>query len=255
MKKTIALSVLCAAMLCCAEAGAQLVIGGGFLNRNANVHTTMAYKDSSSVTKMGLGQGYYGGVTFNYDIWKGVGVALGTYYSYSKHEEKYTETIGAWEYRYSAWYEQKELSIPLLATYRHEFFPEFFTTAYFGPVARIGLSVKGHKQRVGVDDVVDWEDDIDFYAKNDKGESKWRKFDLGFMIGTGVQYYGVRFDIGYSFGLMERSNEGLVKLPDLNNAQAIDNAQIINHARYESIIVGHFFVGLSYSFLNDIYNK
>ena len=65
----------------------------------------------------------------------------------------------------------------------------------------------------------------------------------------------MRFDIGYSFGLMERSNEGLVKLPDLNNAQAIDNAQIINHARYESIIVGQFFVGLSYSFLNDIYNK
>lgn len=244
MKKTIALSVLCAALLCCAEAGAQLVIGGGFLNRNANVKTTMAYQDSSFNTRMGLGQGYYGGVTFNYDIWKGVGVSLGTYYSYSKHEETYTETIGSWEYRYSAWYEQKEISIPILATYRHEYFREFFASAYLGPVARIGLSVKGHKQRVSsYDDMVDWEEDIDFYAKNDNGESVWRKFDLGFMIGTGVQYYGVRFDIGYSFGLLERSNEGIKNIKDYEKA------------RYESMLVGHFFVGLSYSFLNDIYNK
>ena len=243
MKKTIALSVLCAAMLCCAEAGAQLVIGGGFLNRNANVHTTMPHLDSSFTTKMGLGQGYYGGVTFNYDIWKGVGVSLGTYYSYSKHEEAFSEAIGVWEYKYSAWYEQKELEIPMLATYRHEFFREFYTWAYLGPVVRVGLSVQGHKQRKGVDDIVDWEEDIDFYAKDDNGESKWRKFDLGFMIGTGVQYYGARFDIGYSFGLLERSNEG------------IRNAMDATLARYESVLVGHFFVGLSYSFLNDIYNK
>ena len=238
MKKTIALSVLCAALLCCAEAGAQLVIGGGFLNRNANMKTTMAYQDSSYRTRMGVGKGYYGGVTFNYDIWKGVGVSLGTYYSYSKHEETYTETIGSWEYRYSAWYEQKEISIPILATYRHEYFREFFASAYLGPVARIGLSVKGHKQRVSsYDDLVDREEDIDFYAKDDNGESRWKRFDLGFMIGTGVQYYGARFDIGYSFGLLERSNEG------------------IKNGRYESVLVGHFFVGLSYSFLNDIYNK
>lgn len=237
MKKTIALSVLCAALMCCAEAGAQLVIGGGFLNRNANMQTTKPYQDTSYTTKMGLGKGYYGGVTFNYDIWKGVGVSLGTYYSYSKHEETYRETIGAWEYKYSAWYEQKELSIPLLATYRHEFFREFYASAYFGPVARIGISVLGNKERKGIDDIVDREEEINFYAKDDNGESKWKKFDLGFMIGTGVQYYGARFDIGYSFGMLERSNEG------------------IKNGRYDSMLVGHFFVGLSYSFLNDIYNK
>jgi hypothetical protein len=244
MKKTIALSVLCAALLCCAEAGAQLVIGGGFLNRNANMKTTMAYQDSSYRTRMGVGKGYYGGVTFNYDIWKGVGVSLGTYFSYSKHEEHYTEAIGSWEYKYSANYEQKEIDVPILGTYRHEFFPEFYTWVYMGPEVRIGLSVLGNKQRVSsYDDVVDWEEPIDFYAKNEKGESIWRKFDIGFMIGTGVQYYGVRFDMGYSFGLLERSNEGIKNVLD------------VQKARYETVLVGHFFVGLSYSFLNDIYNK
>ena len=243
MKKTIALSVLCAAMLCCAEAGAQLVIGGGLLNRNASMKTTFAYQDSSSTTRMGIGKGYYGGVTFNYDIWKGVGVSLGTYFNYSKHEENYIEAIGSWEYKYYAWYEQKELSIPLLATYRHEYFREFFVSAYMGPVFRIGLSVQGNKQRTAVDDIIDWEEPIDFYAKDSIGESYWRRFDLGFMIGTGVQYYGVRFDIGYSFGLVERSNQGIKNVLD------------VNAAKYESMLVGHFFVGLSYSFLNDIYNK
>ena len=63
------------------------------------------------------------------------------------------------------------------------------------------------------------------------------------MIGTGVQYYGVRFDMGYSFGLLERSNEGIKNVLD------------VQKARYETVLVGHFFVGLSYSFLNDIYNK
>jgi hypothetical protein len=53
---------------------------------------------------------------------------------------------------------------------------------------------------------------------------------------------------------MERSNEGLIKIPEEGTTN-INTQDVIQHARYESVIVGHFFVGLSYSFLNDIYNK
>ena len=228
MKKTIASMALLAALALAGAANAQIIINAGFMNKNASVRTTKVSNDSTYDDFRNIGKGYYIGMGYNYVVWKDFGVALGVGYNYTEHNESYSETYGSVKYDYTAWLNTKDLNIPLLITYNRELFPEFFVSGYFGPVFQLGLSAVGERTRVSGDEKE--VTPLDYYAKDDEGVSKWTKYDLGFMVGTGVQYYGARFDIGYNFGILERSGEG------------------IKDGKYESILMGQFFVGIGYGF-------
>lgn len=221
--------VLAAVLAFGGAAQAQVLVGAGFMNKNASVITTKVAKDSTYKSKQNIGKGFYVGAGYNYVIWKGLGAAAGVSFDYCKHEETFTQTFGTVDYNYSAWLKTMDLNIPLLVTYRYEFWYDLLVGyVYAGPVFQIGLSSKGERVRTVIEDVETTP--LDYYAVDSLGQSKHTKFDVGVMIGTSFEAYGARFDIGYSFGLLERSGEG------------------IKDGKYESILMGQFFVGLGYSF-------
>ncbi|MBR3783839.1 MAG: hypothetical protein IKJ78_05205 [Bacteroidales bacterium] len=229
MKKTIALTVLAAALALAGAGRAQVLVNAGFINKNASVITTKVSNDSTYSGWQNIGKGFYVGFGYNFDIWKGIGVAPAVYFNYGKHSEAYSETFGGVDYNYTAWLKTMDLNIPLLITYKYEFWYDLLVgSVYVGPVFQMGLSSKGERVRTVLDEVE--ATPLDYYAADSNGWTKHTKYDLGIMIGTGFQAYGARFDIGYTFGILERSGEG------------------IKDGKYESIIMGQFFVGLGYSF-------
>ena len=240
MKKTIAITVFVVALALAGAARAQVFVGGGYTTKNANVKSTFVNKHDASVdsTKsswQGLGNCYYFGLGYNYTIWKGIGAAAGVAFEYYTHEETKSGVMGSMDFVAKSNVKSMGLSFPLLVTYRHEFYYDLVVgTVYAGPVFQLGLSAKGETE-------VNWPtiDSVevhpfDHYELNDNGESRYRKFNMGIMIGTGIELWGARFDFGYSFGLLEYSNEGL-------------KDREVNY-KYESAITGQFFVGLGYSF-------
>lgn len=229
MKRTIALIVLAAVLAFAGTARAQVLVGAGFMNKNASVITTRVSNDSTYKSKQNIGKGFYVGAGYNYTIKKGIGVAAGVSFDYCKHEETFTQTFGSIDYNYAAWLKTMDLNIPVLATYKYEFWYDLLVGyVYVGPVFQIGLSSKGERTRTVLDEVETTP--LDYYAADTNGWRKHTKFDLGIMIGTSFEAYGARFDIGYNFGILERSGEG------------------IKDGKYESILMGQFFVGLGYSF-------
>ena len=240
MKKTIAITVFVAALALAGAARAQAFLSAGFTSKNASVKSTFVNKNDASVDSAqnswrGLGNGYYFGVGYNYTIWKGIGVATGVTFDYYTHTETKSGIMASMDFAAKTSVKSMGLSFPLLVTYRHEFYYDLVVgKVYAGPVFQLGLSAKGETE-------VSWPSidsvevhPFDHYELDDNGESRYRKFNMGIMIGTGVELWGARFDIGYSFGLLEYSNEGL-KDRELNY-------------KYESVITGQFFVGLGYSF-------
>ena len=240
MKKTIAITVFVAALALAGAARAQVFVNAGFTSKNANVKSTFVNKVSANVdstlsSHRGLGNGFYFGFGYNYTIWNGIGVAAGATFDYYTHKDTRSGIMGSMDFVAKSQVTSMGLSFPLLATYRYEFYYDLVVgKVYAGPVFQLGLSAKGKTE-------VNWPtiDSVevhpfDHYELDDKGESRYRKFNMGIMIGTGIELWGARFDIGYSFGLLEYSNEGL-------------KDREVNY-KYESAITGQFFVGLGYSF-------
>ena len=240
MKKTIAIAVFVAALALAGAARAQVFLDAGFTSKTASVQTTFINKhdvsvDSSFSSRRELGKGFYFMAGYNHVIWKGIGLATGVSFDYCTHSESKSGVMGNMDFAANAQVKSMGLSFPLLVTYRYEFFYDLVVgTVYAGPVFQLGLSSKGET-------TVNWPtiDSVevhpfDHYELDENGESRYRKFNMGIMIGTGLELWGARSDFGYSFGLLEYSNQG-VKNREVN-------------FMYESAITGQFFVGLGYSF-------
>ena len=180
-----------AILLFAGMANAQLSVSAGYTTKN---YTSTTKVGSNTNTKdYTLGGGFYVGGNYALGMSEGLKVAPGLYLTYNTDkavEDGVTTTINT-----------MDLNIPILFSYTYSLGGDLALFAFVGPNIQLGLSAQ-QKIEGTLAGILDGT--YDLYEKDDDGESTFTRFDLGVMVGLGLQYQNFRLEAGYHKGLLDR---------------------------------------------------
>lgn len=212
MRKTYAFIFFIVALLFATQSFAQLSVNVGYANRTMNSHY---YRSNSKVPAdeaiMPLGNGFYAGFTYNYALSKEMGVSAGLYYTYSKKiREGSSESSSGVLYEVKEDTTMKDINLPILFNYKYCISDDLSLFAFAGPNIQVGISALV-KQTIKTSGYPDrymngtHHGKLELYEPFEGGGAGFTRFDVGAMVGLGVQYKHIRLEAGYNMGLLERT--------------------------------------------------
>lgn len=213
-------------MLVAGTASAQLSVNAGYLNGNVKTYSEVNLLGTkiSSDTSASIGGGFYVGGSYNVSLIGGLGVAPGLYFNYLTDTEK--ETILGVNYTDKT--VMMDINVPILINYRLTFGDDFAIFAFAGPNIRFGIV--GDNKITNDFDSKEIEDNLYVKEGGETDAEVLKRFDLGLMVGGGLEFGGFRLEAGYNMGLLDRS------------AYKDDaNTKLDVH-------INNFFVGVGYTF-------
>lgn len=191
MKKVFSFVALAAAMMFAGQAYAQLSVNAGYTSKTFT--STTKYGDNTNTKTYSLGGGFFVGGSYSVGMSDGLNVTPGLYFTYNTDKDEdhgVTTTINT-----------MDLNIPILFSYTYSLSSDLALFAFVGPNIQLGLSAQ-EKVEGTPGGILDGTADL--YEKDDDGESMFTRFDLGIMVGLGVQYQNFRLQAGYNKGLLDR---------------------------------------------------
>ena len=217
MKK---LFVIAALLLAGFAASAQVNIGAGY------IWNFWGTKDGSNKSGTLSMHGVYGGLSYNFDLYEGLGLAPGAYFNWAsgvaldRNGKKQQETIAGITGRQGSSY--MGLLFPLHLTYSME------TGAgkafvYLGPAFEYGLSLKMWEKFSGDNAKADIVGDNAFMKDDDTDVRPFNPFDVKLDVGFGYNWEWIQVNVGFDFGFLNRAktssngNDGTIK----TNANAV----------------------------------
>lgn len=189
MKKVFAFAA--AILLFAGMANAQLSVSAGYTSKNFK--STTKYGSNTNTKEYSLGGGFYVGGSYAMGMSDGLNVAPGLYFTYNTDKDVdhgVTTTINT-----------MDVNIPILFSYTYSLGGDLALFAFVGPNIQLGLSAQ-QKVEGTPGGLLDGTNDL--YAKDNNDESYFTRFDLGVMVGLGLQYQNFRLQGGYHKGFLDR---------------------------------------------------
>lgn len=192
MKKTLSIVLLFVAIAGVCRVSAQTGIAAGYLSQQH----TFNYKGSldSLGTLMESDawlKGGFLGLTQSVPLFGKIGITPGAFVSFAQIKQALSDTS---EFTTSSFM----LKVPFLLDYARELGPNSKLFVFAGPVFNVALSTLANFKTVG--------DQMDIH------------FDMGGMIGAGIQFYRVRIFAGYNVGLIDRDEFSLANKESVSKA-------------------------------------
>ncbi len=182
MKKVLAIVALVAAMFIAGQAQAQISINAGY----APETFTVSHNNNSTSTNY---QGFFVGVTDNFTLAKGIGVAPGL--QFRMNTKSATETFLVTTTTKNT---QMLIDIPVLLNYRVGINRDLAVTPFVGPMFSYAI-VGNTKTTVGnTTNTESW------YGDN----SGMNPFNINLVFGASLSYNKAKLYAGYRFGLIDQ---------------------------------------------------
>ena len=170
-------------------ANAQLSVSAGYTSKNYKSTTTLGSK--TTVKDYTLGGGFYLGGSYTMGMSDGLSFSPGLYFTYNTTKDV--------TYGVTTTVNTMDVNIPFLFSYSYSLGGDLSVFAFVGPNIQFGLSAQEKVEGAGPLDGT-----YDMYAKDNNGESDYTRFDLGVMVGLGLQYQNIRVQGGYHKGFLDR---------------------------------------------------
>ncbi len=187
MKKALAIVALFAAMFVAGNVQAQMSIHAGYAPEKVTI--------GNSVTNL---NGFFAGATYNVDLAKGLGVAVGGQLRFNT--ESSSSSIGG-IVSGSHTSTQFLLDIPVLLNYGYSVNRDFKIAAFVGPTINFGLigqtKYEGSVLGFGGNSTVQWYDQNGF---------NYKRFNLSGTFGLAFDYKQFRVFGGYNYGFLDIDN-------------------------------------------------
>lgn len=194
MKKIVSILGVVVLMAAFGRVGAQLSINAAFISQEH----TFDYRNGTldSLTQEGLWlKGGMVGVSLNANLIGRVGIAPGAYISYAQAKDMITDNTGNSTNPKTS---TITLKVPFYLNYKIPLGLSSDVLIFGGPVFNLGLSSLSNYSNVSTQ--------MDAH------------FDMGGTVGAGIQFYRVRFFLGYNINLIDREDFSLA------NKQAVKKA-------------------------------
>lgn len=194
MKKIVSILGVVVLMAAFGRVGAQFSINAAFISQEH----TFDYRNGTldSLTQEGLWlKGGMVGVSLNANLIGRVGIAPGAYISYAQAKDMITDNTGNSTNPKTS---TITLKVPFYLNYKIPLGLSSDVLIFGGPVFNLGLSSLSDYSNVSTQ--------MDAH------------FDMGGTVGAGIQFYRVRFFLGYNINLIDREDFSLA------NKQAVKKA-------------------------------
>ncbi len=183
MKKIIATIAAAAIAMMGVSAFAQISVGAGYLNSPEKL------KVNSNTSTVNL-NGFYVGGAYNIEIYNGIGMAPGLYFSYLGKKDSNEFLKGDLNETY--------LTVPVMFNYGLELAPAAKLSFYAGPSFALGLSSKEKIEAAGISKTIDVYDTDDNY----------QRFDVLLGVGAALDIQDTfRISVGYDWGAIDRNGD------------------------------------------------
>lgn len=170
---------------------AQPAINVGFLSQQHTFNYRNGILDSLMQEGAWLKGGYLG-LTQSVPFIGRLGITPGVFVSYAQLKESLSDTLN--DFTTSSFM----LKMPFLFDYGRDLGQNTRVFGYLGPVFNVAISRLNDFKSVG--------NQMDFH------------FDMGACLGAGIQFYRVRFFLGYSIDLIERDDFSLADKESVSKA-------------------------------------
>lgn len=191
MKKVFAIMALVAAMFVANNAQAQLSVNLGYAPE------TFSSTINTTTTTSGY-QGFFGGVTYNLGVAKGIGVALGAQYRLNLTSSESTLLTVTTKISDT----QHLIDIPVLLNYGIAVNRQFKIVPFVGPMC--SFAVAGNTKTTthsSVTPLADTEINKDWYGDNSNNS----RMNLNLVFGAAFNYEQFKLFGGYRLGLLDQN--------------------------------------------------
>ena len=206
MKKTFTIVACAAAILFAGKANAQLGINAGYAPVTLSTAVTSGNTTTTSTSEM---DGFFAGVTYNYDITKDLGVAFGLQGRYNTKTSTGNADLVVVSGNSKSTTTQFLLDVPVLFNYSLPLGGSAKLSAFVGPT--FSYALYGNTHVVSTTTILGSsstsESDYDMYGDN----STNNRFDITAAFGLQFQYSDFRLFGGYRLGLTDLNTNENVK--------------------------------------------
>lgn len=200
MKKTLAIVAFVAAMLVAGKAQAQLSVNLGY----APETITQTVSNPNNVYYNNL-TGFFAGVTYNMDLYKGLGLAVGGQIRWNSCSGTSSANFVVVNTNTESSSDQILIDVPVLLNYGYNFNRDFRIAAFVGPTINFG--VYGHTVvATSVNTIIGSGTDVDVYDWYDANGYNYKRFNLSGTAGLAFSFKHFRIFGGYNFGFLNLSN-------------------------------------------------
>lgn len=214
MKKVFSFVALAAALMFAGQAYAQLSVNAGYTSKSMKYHykITNGSNTYAQDTTLSFGGGFFVGGSYNYALSDNIGISGGLYFSYNTRTETDSQTALGVTTDTKDVVTMMDLNIPILANYKLDLGGDLSVFAFVGPNIQYGLSANDKSEVTvsgspiaALNGTTTHEDNL--YVKEDGDGDAWtlNRFDIGVMVGLGLQYQNFRLEAGYNMGLLNRT--------------------------------------------------
>lgn len=168
-------------------------------NQPTDRYRTNPLKDTLNQTD--IYNGLSVGLAYETTFVKGFGLYMGLNYAFSTVQGKWTQPLPQFaQYERNCYY-LHTLNVPVQWQYKFEIAKETYLLLYTGPTMQLGL---GWKQRHDIKRGQVTTENIDIYAidNDNDGVHDYRRFQLQWGLGGGIQYQQYFIRGGYDFGIL-----------------------------------------------------
>ena len=205
MKKTIAFIAVVAALLATGTAKAQMTVNVGYAPVTLTNQTTVGNTTTTTTSDM---NGFFAGVTYNYNLNKGLGVALGLQGRYNIKTSTGSANFVVISGNDKSTTTQLLLDVPVLLNYGLDL-GSAKLVAFAGPTFSYALYGNTHVTTtttiLGASSTT--ESDYAMYDDNSSNE----RLDISATVGLELQYSDFRLFGGYRVGLLDLNSNSNVK--------------------------------------------
>lgn len=192
MKKIVPVLLLFVAMLSVNRVSAQAGIAAGYLSQQHTFNYKGALDSLGTLMENDAWlRGGFLGLTQSVPLIGKIGITPGLFVSFAQIKQAVSDTS---EFTTSS----LMLKVPFLLDYDRELGPNSKLFFFAGPVFNVALSTLANYRSVG--------DQMDIH------------FDMGGMVGAGLQFYRVRIFAGYNIGLIDRDEFSLANKESVSKA-------------------------------------
>ena len=200
MKKTLAIVAFVAAMLVAGKAQAQLSINLGYAPETLT--ETVSNSGNSYYTNM---TGFFAGATYNMDLYKGLGLAVGAQIRWNSDSGSSSSNLIVINSNCKYTTNQFLIDVPVLLNYGYNFNRDLRLAAFVGPTINFGIYGQT-KVTTNVNSIIGSGTDVDIYDFYDANSYNFKRFNLSGTAGLAFSFKQFRIFGGYNFGLLNLSN-------------------------------------------------